>query len=185
MLPRTAPVTEPGFSTFDLEYFEGMWDILVPSGHMKLFISELEDEAVSAQFCIAYGDTVVAKQIGWSGHHGLLRPNEALDWATIRWAKANGYRYYDLEGIERTVAEALSRDEQLPESFRKSAPSYKFGFGGEVRLLPKTYCYALHPLMRLGYKVMMNSFVRNLLNGRTKESLRTRRFRLRRVAAHG
>ena len=67
-----------GFSTFDLEYFQGMWDILDPAGCIKLFVSELDGEAASAQFCISFGNTVVAKQIGWSGQHGHLHPNESL-----------------------------------------------------------------------------------------------------------
>jgi hypothetical protein len=35
---------------------------------------------------------------GWSGEHRSRRPNEALDWAGIRWAAEQGLRWYDFHG---------------------------------------------------------------------------------------
>lgn len=147
----TATSQRRGFSTFDVEYFQGMWDILEPSGWFKLFISELAGEPVSAQVCIAFGDTVVAKQIGWSGEHRRLHPNEALDWYTIQWAKANGYRYYDLEGIDRPAAQALTIGQPLPEEFEGTPTAYKLRFGGKVELYPTAFCRVANPLARSIY----------------------------------
>ena len=140
-----------GFTTFDLEYFEQMWDVFEPSGGIQLFIAELEGEAVSAQFCIPFGDTVIAKQIGWSGKHSKLHPNEALDWFTIKWVKENGYRYYDLEGIERPAAKALLKGEPLPDQYQNSPTNYKRRLGGEVSLNPEAFCFVVNPLLRTFY----------------------------------
>jgi lipid II:glycine glycyltransferase (peptidoglycan interpeptide bridge formation enzyme) len=140
-----------GFSTFDLKYFQTMWDLFAPSGGMKLFLAELGNEPVSAQFCIAFGDTVIAKQIGWSGLHGKLHPNEALDWNTIRWAKENGYKFYDLEGIENPAAQAILDGDPLPMEYANSPTSYKLRLGGEVRINPGAYCFVSNPLLRSIY----------------------------------
>lgn len=140
-----------GFSTFDLEYFQGMWDILAPTDSIKLFVGELDGVAVSAQFGIPFGDTFIAKQIGWSGEHRKLHPNEALDWFTIQWCKDEGFKYYDLEGIERPAAEAIAGGQSLPNEYSASPTAYKMRLGGEVRLYPTAYCFVSNPVLRTIY----------------------------------
>ena len=166
-----------GFTPFAKEYIGEMWRALSPPGYAKLFVAEYEGEAVAAQLVVPFGDTVIAKQFGWSGQHGQRQPNEALEWATIKWAKSRGYRYYDLEGIEPQAAEVLARGEKLPESMRQSPTFYKIGFGGEARLLPKTYCYLFNPLLRVAYKSGFHSVSQWLLKENTMNFLRTRRTR--------
>lgn len=148
-----------GFTVFDLDYYQGMWDILESGGYFKLFLGELNGEAVSAKYCIPFGDRVVAKQIGWSGEHSRLHPNEALDWFALQWSKDHGYRYYDLEGIERPAAQALIDGEDLPPEYAKSPTAYKMKFGGDVHLDPVAYCYVANPVLRAAY----NSFGSRIL----------------------
>jgi len=140
-----------GFTPFGRDYFERMWDELHPAGYLRLFISQVGDEAVSAQIVVAFGDSIIAKQIGWSGQHARLRPNEALDWATIQWGQAHGYRYYDLEGIEPDAAQAVLRGQGLPEAYVQSPTAYKLRMGGSICLRPPTYCYILNPAWRHVY----------------------------------
>ncbi len=156
----TATANRRRFSTFELEYFFRMWDILEPSGHFKLFLAELDGQAVSAQICIPFGETTVAKQIGWTGQHGRLHPNEALDWNAIKWSKDNGYRYYDLEGIERTAAQAILNGQALPEEYSESPSAYKLRLGGQVAIYPEAYCYISNPLLRSIYKGWGAQFAR-------------------------
>ncbi len=155
-----------GFTTFDLEYYQGMWDILAPTGNIKLFIASLGTEPVSAQFCIPFGNRLVAKQIGWSGEQGQLHPNEALDWFTMQWAKDRGYRYYDLEGIERSAAEALLKHEPLPNEFAGTPTAYKVRLGGRPNLSPGSFCRISNPILRsiykrIGFRIANMSFVQN------------------------
>ncbi len=130
-----------------MEYYTRLWNLFRPSENARLFISEFEGKPVSAQLVIAIGDTVIAKRIGWSGEHARLQPNIALDWATIRWAKANGFRRYDLEGIDRDAAEMCLAGAKLPSSVADSPTGYKLRLGGDVLLLPETYCLWKHPLL--------------------------------------
>ena len=167
-----------GFTPFAEDYFRVMWRTFSPHGYLKLFLSEYQGEAVSAQLVVTFGDTVIAKHFGWSGQHARLRPNEALDWATIKWAKSNGYRYYDLEGIDRKAAEAILRGEQLPNESKLSPTFYKIGFGGETRLLPGTYCYIFTPLLRVAYMSTFHIFWKWFLTENTLSLFRTRRKRV-------
>ncbi|NNF29444.1 MAG: peptidoglycan bridge formation glycyltransferase FemA/FemB family protein [Gemmatimonadetes bacterium] len=143
-----------GISIYPVDYFLGLWDVLEPAGAAAIFLSEWNGEPVSAQLCILFGNTIVAKRIGWSGKHGKLHPNEALDWHTIRWAKERGLRYYDLEGIERGAARSLIDTGSLPPQYRDTPTSYKVRLGGEPRLHPPAACYFANSAMGILYKLL-------------------------------
>jgi lipid II:glycine glycyltransferase (peptidoglycan interpeptide bridge formation enzyme) len=162
-----------GFSPFELDYFQGMWDILEPEGCMQVFVGELDGEPVNAQVCVPFGDTVVAKQIGWSGEHSRLHPNEALDWFTIQWAKAKGYRYYDLEGIKRPAAQAIVSGQPLPEKYAESPTAFKLRFGGEVQLYPGAYCLISNPILRALYSRGGYQFANSSIFQKAIEQFRT------------
>jgi peptidoglycan pentaglycine glycine transferase (the first glycine) len=89
-----------GFAVPSEEYFREMLRIMGPDGHARIFLAEVEGQPLSAALVIAFGDRVSYKRGAWSGEHRHLHPNELLQWTVMRWAKRNGYRYYDLEGID-------------------------------------------------------------------------------------
>lgn len=132
-------------------YFGELWDTLYGRGLCKLFLAEFEGEPVSGMLAITFGDTVIYKRGAWSGEHGKLRPNEAMHWTAIEWAKTAGFHYYDFDGINRAVAETIVRDEPLPPEASETVTRFKLGFGGEIRLLPETYSYIDSRLLRWGY----------------------------------
>lgn len=142
------------FSSYPQEYFRELWRIFEPGGHVKLFVAECEGEAVSAALAIPFGDKVIYKRGGWSGHHGDKRPNEVLHWAAIRWAKSQGYQYYDFDGIDLDVARLLVQGEPFPNSAIQSVTRFKLGFGGDVYLFPEAYSYVYHPWLRWAYKTV-------------------------------
>ncbi|MDE0936233.1 MAG: peptidoglycan bridge formation glycyltransferase FemA/FemB family protein [Mariniblastus sp.] len=140
-----------GFTIFDLDYFEHMWDTFSPTNSMQLFIAEYQGEPVAAQFCINRGNTIIAKQIGWSGAHPKRHPNEALDWFTIQWAKQQGYEFYDLEGISRADAESIVQSKQIDYSSLDGPTQYKIRLGGKVTILPTAFCFFTNPLLHSLY----------------------------------
>jgi lipid II:glycine glycyltransferase (peptidoglycan interpeptide bridge formation enzyme) len=165
----TATSRRRGFTPFPEEYFSQMWRVLEPRGQVKVVFGEYAGEPVCAQLVIPFGETVVAKQIGWSGSHGNQHPNEALDWATIQWARSNGYQYYDLEGIEREAAKAILAGQPLPQSLIETPTAYKVRLGGQVRLSPEAFCYISNPVFRMvynrgGYRLAKSQVVKNLVN---------------------
>ncbi len=141
-----------GFTPFQLDYLQTMWQLFAPRGQIQLLIADYAGQPVSAQLLLAFGDTVAAKLFGWSGEHGERRPNEALDWASICWAKEAGYRYYDLEGIAPEAADALRHGKPLPTHLAQTPTSYKVDFGGKIVRYPPPLEYIANPLLRAGYR---------------------------------
>jgi lipid II:glycine glycyltransferase (peptidoglycan interpeptide bridge formation enzyme) len=150
----SATSNRQGFQDYSRSYFERLWKLFGAGGHVQLFVAEVEGKPVSAALRMAFGETVICKKRGWSGEFGNLRPNEALEWAAIQWAKDAGYRYYDFEGLPRRTAEAVLCGEPLPEENVQSPASYKLGYGGDVRILPETLAYFSNPLIRWGHRVV-------------------------------
>lgn len=146
LLQKTAARNE--FSPYSLEYFEQMYHLFTPHQHFKLLFAEHEGEILSAILLIAFSDTVIYKKGAWSGAKGNLRPNEALHWEAIKWAKTQGYRYYDFEGISRVAAQSVIAGEGIPDEAMNTYTRFKLGFGGEIRLLPHTFIYSRNPVIR-------------------------------------
>ena len=140
-----------GFTPFPLEYFQEMWRALHPGGHLRLSIAELEGEPIAAQIAVPFGSTVINKLSVWSGREGKRRPNEAIQWATTRWALEEGYAHYDLEGIDVKAARLLLAGEELPDSFDQTVTSYKLGFGGRVVLAPPAHEFVYNPAARWAF----------------------------------
>jgi peptidoglycan pentaglycine glycine transferase (the first glycine) len=74
------------FTPLPEAYFASMWSVLHPRGQVRMTMAELDGEVLAAQLAVVFGDTVTNKMSVWSGRHGRHRPNEALQWATIRRA---------------------------------------------------------------------------------------------------
>jgi lipid II:glycine glycyltransferase (peptidoglycan interpeptide bridge formation enzyme) len=140
------------FPPYPKEYFTHMWKVLEPHGYITVLLAKLEDEVVSALLLVPFGDTVIAKILGWSGLHGDRRPNEALFWGSIQWARSRGYSYFDFEGIDPIGARAILRGESLPESLRRTPDFLKHGFGGQVVLYPEAYDRVSNPVLGWAYR---------------------------------
>jgi len=122
-------------------YFRDLLRIMAPPGHARIFIAEFGGRSLSAALMIAFGGVVSYKRGGWSGEYGQLHPNELMHWEAMRWAKREGYRSYDFEGID------------LPSAGGRfsSVSAFKVGFGGEVLTLPNVYERIANPVLRRGY----------------------------------
>ena len=140
------------FPVYPEEYYIHMWQVLEPHGYIKLLLAKYEAEVVSSLLLVPFGDTVIAKILGWSGLYADRRPNEAVFWASIQWAKSHGYPCFDFEGIDPTGARAVLRGEFLPESLHHSPDFFKHGFGGQVVLYPEAYDRVSNPMLRWAYQ---------------------------------
>jgi lipid II:glycine glycyltransferase (peptidoglycan interpeptide bridge formation enzyme) len=161
------------FPAYSLDYFKQFWQVLAPHGYANLILAEYEGEAVCAKLFVPFGDTVSAKLLGWSGDCAKLHPNEVLQWGIIKWAKENGFRYYDFEGIERHAAEALARGEPLPEPLHQTPTAFKVRFGGQPVLFPEPYVHFSNPVVRLAYRVAGPTLCQTTAFGRVVSHLRT------------
>jgi len=140
-------------------YFQELWRALAPRGHIELFIAEYEGEPVSAVLAMPFGEDCYNMERSWMGELDQLGADSLVEWETIKWAKAEGYRYGDLDGIDRQAAETLLAG-QLP-SDRDSESFYKAGFGGQVLLDPPALHYVYNPLLRSMFRLIPEGVMRS------------------------
>jgi lipid II:glycine glycyltransferase (peptidoglycan interpeptide bridge formation enzyme) len=143
-----------GTRPYSEQYFKQMWSILEPHRLLKLFLATYDSEPVCALLTISFGDTVLASKLGWSGLHGDCRPSEVLFWEAIKWAKAQGYRVFDFEGIDVLGAKAVLEGKPLPEALLETHTRFKLSFGGDVVIFPGPYDYIRYWPLRLMYNAV-------------------------------
>ena len=158
---KDAHAARLGYHRRSQEYYSELWRAFAPHGHVELFLAEYGGEPVSAALVMPFGDTCYGMDQPWSGEHGDLRPNEVLEWHLCRWAKAEGYRYFDLGGINRPAAEAILAGNR--ELARLAGwESFKLGFGGKLTLLPEGYDYVCNPVLRFAYRSIPRTMLPSL-----------------------
>jgi peptidoglycan pentaglycine glycine transferase (the first glycine) len=158
-----------GYARRSEAYYTELWKAFKVRGHVELFIAEYSGEPVSALLAITHGDTCGHMEWPWSGEHGDLKPNELLQWEVIKWAKSEGYRVSDWQGIDVPVAEAVLSGREVPDDPRYSASQFKLRFGGQVVLDSPSYDYVYNPVLRLAYRcvpvrVMRSPWMAKLLS---------------------
>lgn len=127
------------FPPYTFEYYQNMWRAFEPIGAIGLIVAKFSGEPVSALLLIPFGETVIAKILGWSGQQASLRPNDAIFWQAIIWAKAHGFRYFDFEGVDQTGARTYLENGSLPAELKNSPDFFKLGYGGQVVLYPQAF----------------------------------------------
>jgi lipid II:glycine glycyltransferase (peptidoglycan interpeptide bridge formation enzyme) len=147
-----------GFPIPPRDYYDHLWSTFTRTGHARLFVAESDGEAVSAQLAIPFGDSLFTHVTAWSGSHAAAMPNEALEWHAITWAKDHGFRYYDFEGIDPTIAECLQgprRDEdRAVVAGDRMVTEYKLGYEREYTPVPPAYEYVPNRALRWSYFVV-------------------------------
>jgi len=136
-----------GYAPYPRHYYEQIWRSF--PGRARLLLAEYEGDILSSILLLAFGDTVSFKMGGWSGGHRGVRPNELLHWAGMQWARDQGYRYYDLEGINTAVGEAILSSRDTSNLDVPGPTHFKLGLGGDVTRFPGCYDYVGQPLLRV------------------------------------
>ncbi len=162
------------FLPYPKSYFEAMQNAFSPCGRFKILVAECDGRPISANLIIPFRDTVIAKVMGWSGESRETRPNEALHWEIIRWAKNHGYHYVDLEGVDAESARRFLRGEPLPEAIRHSPDQLKYGFGGKVVLYPAAHEIIFHPVYRWLYDKLQLQVARQTFASKILDLIRKR-----------
>jgi peptidoglycan pentaglycine glycine transferase (the first glycine) len=160
------------FSVPPEQYFRGLLRVMAPGGHAKVFLAEFDGEPLAGALVIAFGDRVSLKRAAWSGEHRHLHPNELLQWSVMRWAKGQGYRYYDFEGIDlpATTADGV----RIDAAAAGSVSAFKAGFGGVVALSPGAYQQIPHPLLRRANDSVVPRLLGSAAGRWVVEAIRTR-----------
>lgn len=155
-----------------LEILQTMWELYYTKGYLKLFFLEFQNTIVSGGLAITFGAFFIMWKVGWSGQFANIRPNDAFEWFAIKWAKNNGYKWYDFFGIDRDSALKIVNKQPLSQQIKCSPTFFKMGFGGEIIDLPKAQLYVPNFILRNVYrlfcfKTILNSPA-NVLHSKVK-----------------
>jgi lipid II:glycine glycyltransferase (peptidoglycan interpeptide bridge formation enzyme) len=102
---------------------------------------------------VTLGDRFLFWKTGWSGKHSNMKPNEALYWYLIKWAKAKGYRYFDFGSVNRKTALLVKQKVSLPKEIIKTPSFFKTGFGGEIIHLSEALVYIPNIILNSLYRI--------------------------------
>jgi lipid II:glycine glycyltransferase (peptidoglycan interpeptide bridge formation enzyme) len=93
----------------EFDTFRNIQKILPPERKMRIFVCEVSGKPVAVAICSAHGDTGIYL-LGATGNQGAeLRGANLLQWKIIEWLKGNGFRWYDLGGINPAVNPGVHR----------------------------------------------------------------------------
>lgn len=130
-----------------VKFLVELWQLFKPKGWIRLFFAMHGSEPVSAALAFTFGDWFRVWKVGWSGQHGNLKPNEALWWQMILWARQNGYRFFDFVEINPEEARHMAGGDASGNSL-ETVTAFKLGFGAESKFLPGAYYYVFNPVLR-------------------------------------
>ncbi|MBJ6725359.1 lipid II:glycine glycyltransferase FemX [Geomesophilobacter sediminis] len=104
-------------TSMDLDEFRALQQALPEGAKLRILVCEEGGEPAAAAIFSALGECGIY-HLGATSTPGLkTKGSNLLQWRTIQWLKENGYRYYDLAGID---------PERNPGGYH-----FKAGLGGE------------------------------------------------------
>ena len=90
-------------------FYSNILSQLIPKNFAKMLIALYEAKPVAGAIFLCFKDTVYY----WHGasyyEYRNLAPNDLIQWEIIKWAKKNGYKYYDLVRIEPERLPGIAR----------------------------------------------------------------------------
>ena len=144
------------FEPLPFGYLAAQYRRLAPDGHAQIFVGEVDGTPVVARLFTGCAGVITARLAGMERDSAAARLNvsTAVHWEAIRWAKANGYRWYDFGGIRDTAVSAMEH-EGSDLSELTSSEAFKVSFGGMPFRYPTPVEIISSPVVRLGYDLAM------------------------------
>lgn len=135
----------------DLGFLQEMWDLFAPNGWIRLFLVELEGSPVSSTVALPFGARFWSWKVGWSGEHPKMQPSNLLNWESIRWAKREGYGFFDFMSVDRSLREP---EATRPSDWTRTSAYYKDAFGPDIVALPTPQILFRPAVLQGGYRLL-------------------------------
>jgi lipid II:glycine glycyltransferase (peptidoglycan interpeptide bridge formation enzyme) len=133
-------------------YFDSLWDHLHHRGSLHLLLADVNGTDVAGNVVSCFGDVVTGRFLGFDPRRlpKRLRPAEALVWGYLSWARASGYGYLDVGGVDRTEAMKIAHAADA-EAISEDAIQ-RFRFGGEPVVYPEPLELIQSRVLRAGLR---------------------------------
>lgn len=119
-------------------YYRRAWEQFMRAGLAQALIAEHKGVAIAHVILFHFGSACWYFYGASANEERGRMPNYALQWAAIRWAKAQGYALYDMWGAPDTFDE---RDSMW------GVYQFKRGFRGELTRHIGAWDFAVHPTL--------------------------------------
>ncbi len=128
------------------EYYQALWQALVPAGLLELAVAEKDGEVLAAAWLVYFGATATYAHGASSSQRRELMGAHLLHWESMRRARSLGYEKYDFYGA---APERAGKDHPWAGITR-----FKEGFGGSRVTYAGAYDLVLQERMYGLIKVM-------------------------------
>ncbi|MBN2057863.1 MAG: peptidoglycan bridge formation glycyltransferase FemA/FemB family protein [Candidatus Saganbacteria bacterium] len=125
------------FMIHPLKYYQSIRELLFKKNMGSCFIAYYNERAVGAVIVFCFGSRVWYMYGASRSEHRNVMPNHLLHWYIIQWAKAKGYKIYDLWGIPV---------DPRPEHPLYGVYRFKKGFNGKQVRFIGAYDFPYSPL---------------------------------------
>ena len=125
------------------DYYQRAWEQFMRAGLAHALIAEHDGVAIAHVILFHFGSKCWYFYGASSNEERARMPNYALQWAAIKWAKAQGYQVYDMWGAPDNFDE---RDRMW------GVYQFKRGFRGELTRHIGAWDFAAHPTLYYIYQ---------------------------------
>ncbi len=136
------------FRVRGIDYYERLYDLLVPADMARLFVAEYQGRMIAAAILFYIGREAVYVYGASDNEHRNLMPNHLLQWEMMQWARARGCTVYNFRGVSREVdGEPIGELGGLNRFKRGFAAEY-MEYIGEYDLVFSPFWYRVYHLAR-------------------------------------
>lgn len=82
----------------DINFFEGIFDVLVPPKMAKFFLAKYEGEYIATRLVLTYKGVIYDWHAGSDMKFLSLYPNDLIVWYILKWGSENGFHTFDFGG---------------------------------------------------------------------------------------
>ena len=135
MLRRTS--ARKNFAIRGFSYFSTIWKEMATHGLAELFFATYQDRILAGALVFVFGKICWYMYGASETIYSNVRPNYALQWHIIKWAKEKGCLWYDLRGV--------ASFNPSPNHSGYGVYKFKKGFGGQPFTFLGDYYYIFKP----------------------------------------
>jgi lipid II:glycine glycyltransferase (peptidoglycan interpeptide bridge formation enzyme) len=82
----------------DINFFEGIFDVLVRQKKAKFFLAKHEEEYIATRLVLTYKGVIYDWHAGSDKKFLSLYPNDLIVWHILKWGSENGFHTFDFGG---------------------------------------------------------------------------------------
>ncbi|MGI6711478.1 MAG: lipid II:glycine glycyltransferase FemX [Bacillota bacterium] len=127
------------------QYFEDLYDYLVPRGYGNLFLAKYEGKIIAGTFLFKLGNKAWYIYGASSNSYRNVMPNYLIQWTMIQWSKKQGCTMYDFRGVPGR----LNEDNPLYGLYK-----FKKGFNGQFTEFIGEYDLVYQPVVYRLYHIL-------------------------------